>query len=341
MISVPQDTTDVKAVEKLDLTPPVEENEPRKTFEELQQLPATATPAQTDSVIRQGFQPKAAPLSAEADSLEALRKSEADSLRKINLPKYYREHFFSKSDMLHPELNGARYGVPGDPIPYVVSNDHIITSLLLLCFVFSLFAYSKSRRFVARQAKSFFYIQKGITTEIPETANELRFQFFFVVQTSLLFAIIAYFYIRYNVAETFSLSSNHLLILIFFGILATYFGLKALLAWFVNWVFFNSRANAFWQKSTLFLNSIEGLLLFPMVMVMAYFGISSHTVNLYTLGVVILVKFLLLYRCYVIFFKKIGAFLQIILYFCALEIIPLLMLFGTLSMMVNYLKINL
>jgi len=109
----------------------------------------------------------------------------------------------------------------------------------------------------------------------------------------------------------------------------------------VNWVFFNSRANAFWQKSTLFLNSIEGLLLFPMVMVMAYFGISSHTVNLYTLGVVILVKFLLLYRCYVIFFKKIGAFLQIILYFCALEIIPLLMLFGTLSMMVNYLKINL
>ena len=34
----------------------------------------------------------------------------------VQLPQYYREGFFSKDTLFHPELPGGRYGVAGDPI---------------------------------------------------------------------------------------------------------------------------------------------------------------------------------------------------------------------------------
>lgn len=56
----------------------------------------------------------------------------------------------------------------------------------------------------------------------------------------------------------------------------------------------------------------------------------TKTIIYYVLAVVFLVKLLSFYKCYVIFFRQNGIFLQIILYFCALEIVPLATLWGDL-----------
>ena len=77
---------------------------------------------------------------------------------KSDLPQYYREGFFSKDSMFHPELQGGRYGVAGDPVPYSVRNDNIITSLLLACFIFAVIAFANARRFIIRQAKDIIYL---------------------------------------------------------------------------------------------------------------------------------------------------------------------------------------
>ena len=45
-------------------------------------------------------------------------------------------------------------------------------------------------------------------------------------------------------------------------------------------------------------------------------------------------------KLFAIFFKNKGAYLQLFLYFCALEIIPLLACWGVLRMINGYLKIN-
>ncbi len=52
------------------------------------------------------------------------------------------------------------------------------------------------------------------------------------------------------------------------------------------------------------------------------------------------VKMLAFYKSYSIFFKRMGASLQIILYFCALELMPLMVLWGVLFITDNYLIIN-
>ena len=90
----------------------------------------------------------------------------------------------------------------------------------------------------------------------------------------------------------------------------------------------------------LFLASVEGVALFPQVMVQSYFDVPLQNGMIYTLLILFLVKITTLYKGYLVFFKGKTFVLQIILYFCALEIVPVLSLWGILVMVVDYLKIN-
>jgi hypothetical protein len=56
--------------------------------------------------------------------------------------------------------------------------------------------------------------------------------------------------------------------------------------------------------------------------------------------VLILTKILTISQSWFIFFRQISFFLQIILYLCALEIIPLLSLGGILVLVTDLLKVN-
>ena len=75
-------------------------------------------------------------------------------------------------------------------------------------------------------------------------------------------------------------------------------------------------------------------------MLQVYFSLSIKTVSIYAIFVIILFKLLTFYKTHIIFFRRKGAFLQNILYFCALEIVPLLSLYGALVLTNSYLKIN-
>ena len=85
---------------------------------------------------------------------------------------------------------------------------------------------------------------------------------------------------------------------------------------------------------------MEGVVMLPLGLLQVYFNMSIESVMTYFIAVLIFVKLLTFYKCYIIFFRRTGVFLQIILYFCALEIIPLAAVWGAMVMMGNYLKIN-
>ncbi len=325
---------------------PVSEGEVRHTakpqhpYQVLRQLPDDATPAQQDSAIQAVFQPQEVHYSNCPDTLHFPGQDAGKSLKEIEIPKYYKESFFSKDSLLHPELNGGRYGVSGDPVPYSIHNDNYVTGILLGCFIIALIAFSRSKSFLLRQSKEFFYTRRGNTTVESETTNEFRFQFFLLLQTCLLLSLFFFFYTTEYISDTFILSSQYMLLAIYFGIIAVYFIVKLILYSFVNNVFFDNKKNVQWIKSQMFLESIEGMALFPSVMLYAYFDVSIGNTLIYLAFIVTLVKLLTFYKCYSIFFGKISAFLQIILYFCALEMIPLITLWESLVMTGNYLKIN-
>lgn len=318
----------------------VVQHRPLTPAQVLSWLPRNATPAQQDSAIQAHFKPSEIHWSEHPDTLHLPGHDAGVDLMKSELPQYYREGFFSKDSMFHPELQGGRYGVAGDPVPYTVHNDNIITSLLLACFIFSVIAFANARRFIIRQAKDFFYLPHEGTTEFTETSNEFRFQLVLVLITSLIIAILFFFYTLRYIGETFVLSSQYTLITIFLGITVGYFLLKVGLYTFVNQVFFDGKRNQQWIKALLFIVSIEGVLLFPALVFGAYFELDTNKVITYVIIAVVIVKLLTIYKCYIIFFRRNVVHLQIILYFCTLEMIPLLAYWGVLVITANYLKIN-
>ena len=90
----------------------------------------------------------------------------------------------------------------------------------------------------------------------------------------------------------------------------------------------------------LFIAAMEGIVLFPLVLLLSYFDLSMESAIIYMAIVLILVKILTFYKCFVIFFRRNSGLLQNILYFCALELTPLLILAGLMVMIVDNLKIN-
>lgn len=303
-------------------------------------LPAKTVHIRPDSVLQSVFKLDGRALSTRPDTLHLPGQDKGRNLKEVNLPQYYREIFFAKDSLLHPELEGGRYGVAGDPVPYTIKGDSIITSLLLGCFILAMLSFSKSRRFIFKQVKSLFYEPREQSSELSETGSEVRFQFFLVAQTCLLLSISAFLYTQECVSDTFILESQYQLLAIFFGIFAAYFGLKTLLYLFVNNIFFGHKKSLRWLKLFVFVTSLEGVLLFPIVMLRSYFDLHIQNVIIYMTFVIILVKTTLLYKSFIIFFRHKSQFLQIILYFCALEIMPLLLSWGILTEVVDCLKIN-
>ncbi len=303
-------------------------------------LPRDATPAQQDSAIQAHFKPGPIRWSQRPDTLHLPGHDKGHNLLDVHLPQYYKEGFFSKDTLLHPELPGGRYGVAGDPVPYSVHADDTITVLLVVIFVMAVILLSSARDFIARQAKTFFYAHHDGTSEMTETGSELHFQLFFVFLTSLLISLFFYFYTLHHYGDSFILKSQYYLIAIYLAMTMGYFLLKALCYTIVNNVFFDGKRNQQWLKVMLFIITLQGAISFPLIILWAYFGLSMPSAVIYFVIVLIIVKILTFYKCYIIFFRRNVVKLQIFLYFCTLEIVPLLAFWGFMEMTANSLKIN-
>ena len=109
---------------------------------------------------------------------------------------------------------------------------------------------------------------------------------------------------------------------------------------FVNWVFFHSQKNEQWNRSWRLLTASEGMMLFPAVLLVVYFDLPLPSAFVYTIFIIILTKILIFYKSFTIFFSQSTIHLQIILYFCALELMPAVASWGILEMIASYLNVN-
>ena len=256
---------------------------------------------------------------------------------KLTEPLYHSHSLVQPDSIYRPEYAVYRRGVAGDPVPYTIAGDPLVTSVLLFCFVIATITIAQAGHFLERQLKSFFRTQREGTTVITETSNEMRFQLFLVAQTCMLLALLLFIFSHDFAKESFAIAHYQILGL-FTAINMGYFIVKFLLYSIVDWVFFDKKKNIQWMKSFLFIISMEGILLFPIVLLFAFFHISVSSAVIYTLLVVFIAKILSFYKTYIIFFAKETAILQSFLYFCALELMPLGILGGIITAISGYLK---
>lgn len=243
------------------------------------------------------------------------------------------------TDTIRLSLTQKSDGLLGEDVPYSVSSDNTVTALLIGCFLLGMLALSVSRQFMVRQIHNFFYVPRSVA-DMTETDYEINVQTFLVLQTALTIGILYYILSRFALGNDYSQMSQLKVIGIFSLILVGYFAVKKLVYHIVGWTFFSTKNNDQWSKAWLFLTAAEGVLMYPILLVQIYFGLPLQIAWIWAALIIILVKLLSLYKCYAIFFKHGGGIVQNILYFCALELMPLLALVGILQITGNYLKVN-
>ena len=295
-------------------------------------LPDDATPEQQDSAVQANIKVVNTHLSTRPDTLTLPGQEQWTRPGELNRPEHYMETLLEGDSALTQGAWRGRNGEAGDPVPYSMRSDDVLTALLIFCFIIAVTAYKGTRRFVTMQAKAFFRKKGQGASDMSETTAELRSQFFFVLQTCLLLAVTSFIYTLENVADTFILASQYQLVAVFFGVYVAYFTVKALA--------FGRRDSVLWLKAAMFAVSVEGVALFPLVLLMSYFDLSMQKAAAYVAFVIVLVKIALFYKSFILFFRHKAFCLQIILYFCALEIMPLLTLWGVLVKVVDHLKIT-
>ena len=84
-----------------------------------------------------------------------------------------------------------------------------------------------------------------------------------------------------------------------------------------------------------------GILILPLLLVVIYFDISSQAALFLLAFPLVLTKICLFWKCFSNFFEKIYGSFHLILYFCALEIQPDLILWKGMEFISNNLILNL
>ena len=277
--------------------------------------------------------------SAKKTSSPSLLQPKTIKQFKLTDIRFQEESYFKGNKFFRPMEPVNTGGILGDPKPYSVSSDNTLIGLLIICFILAMFAISMSRNFINRQLRTLFKMPKDRKSNV-ETYGEMRFQVFLFVQAALLLSIIYNLYNNPANGEIHSYDLQMKNVGIYFALFVIYFLFKRMLYSIVNWVYFNKSDNQRWLQWWFFITSIEGLLLFPLVLLLVYFNLSMQVALIYTLSVTLLIKLFTMQKQYAVFFKSTNLGLQIILYFCALEIMPLTALAGILIYVENFLKIN-
>ena len=231
-------------------------------------------------------------------------------------------------------------GFEGTPISYSPRTDDAIALTLLACFFLSSIALARGKKFLSQQVKDFVLHRERTSIFDSSTAADVRYLLVLVLQTCVLSGITFLNYFHDTCPALMDHVSSLLLLGIYVGFCLAYFLLKWLLYMFIGWTFFDKNRTNIWLESYSTLIYYAGFALFPFVLFLVYFDLSLT--NLLIIGTIILIfaKILMFYKWIKLFFHQFGALFLLILYFCALEILPCLLLYQGMIQINNILLIK-
>ena len=124
------------------------------------------------------------------------------------------------------------------------------------------------------------------------------------------------------------------------GVCLLYLCLKWMLYSFLGWIFFDESVTTLWLESYSTLLYYLGFALFPFALFVVYFDLSLQLTIIIGLILAFFAKILMLYKWLKLFCNNLYGGLLLIVYFCALEIMPCFVLYQGVTQLNDYLIIK-
>ncbi len=234
----------------------------------------------------------------------------------------------------------ALHETQGVPIPYSLHNDQTVTAVLLACFLLSAYILSRSRKFLVQLVKDFLTNRERASIFSTTTSTDMRYLLLLIGQSCILAGVcMLHCFHHTNPALTQHVHPS-LLLAIYTAVCLAFLVLKWTLYSLLGWTFFEPARTGMWMESYSTLLYYTGFALFPFSLCVVYFGASLQTTLFFAILIAISFKILVFYKWLRLFCSNLHGSLLLILYFCALEIMPCLVLYQGVMQLNEYLIIK-
>lgn len=242
--------------------------------------------------------------------------------------------------LLRSEKTQSFTGMPGEPLPYQLRTDLPITCVVFLCFFLIIYALKNGKKYLHQHLKGFFRHKEraGLFDEISNF--DIRYTLTLGSISCISVSLFIYDYFSKTEEVLYQTIPHYAILSVYILCILLTIGVKSLLTQFINWIFFDKEKNSTWITAYFDLLSGASLILFPLALLIVYFNLDFNFSKTFVLIVVICFKILLFYKCIRNFFNHFHGILHLILYFCSLEIIPLLFLWKGLAYINHILILN-
>ncbi|WP_018665709.1 DUF4271 domain-containing protein [Bacteroides gallinarum] len=234
----------------------------------------------------------------------------------------------------------AASGTEGIPLPYSPRMDDGITIVLLCCFFLSSYVLSRSRRFLLQLVKDFLLHRERTNIFATSTAGDMRYLLLLILQTCILAGVCIFNYCNDIRPDLVHHVPSLILLGVYIGISLCYLFLKWVIYSVLGWIFFDESTTTLWLESYSTLLYYLGFALFPFALFIVYFDLSLQSTMIIGLILAFFTKILMFYKWLKLFCNNLYGSFLLILYFCALEIMPCFMLYQGVMQLNDYLIIK-
>ena len=225
----------------------------------------------------------------------------------------------------------------GESLPYLLRNDSMITVILFGSLMVVAYVLSNGKKHLSQQLKHIIINRERNNLFDNTTTNYPHYTLLLIVHTCTLSGVCIYYYFAKTLPHLFKEYLHYQLLGGYIGSTLILFIIKYLLYTFTNWIFFDKMQSKNWINIYTNIFIWSGFFLLPIVLLIVYFNLSLYISLLLACFVIIITKFLLFYRCFSNFLTNFHGCFHLILYFCALEILPDILLLGIITKINNFL----
>lgn len=302
---------------------PKKKAKPKTPEDVLKWLPANATPAQQDSMVQAHFKPDSIHWSQRPDTLHLPGHPKPQKIEDIIYIKPAENLFFKTEKNIQTTSKLKNYGTEGIlKSPDILRTDSTISILIVILLLF-ICTLVKTKKLLITQTKNFFRRNPTNAYRVNKQDNSsVAVQTMIIILFALLVTLACHvcviapgMYGNITRETAFLLGGIILSVMIYVCMKLALYGLT-------GWVFFTPVQNQRWKNSYYYILLLAGVALIPLILIRSHTPVPMETAIKEGLCILLGAKILLLYKQINIFFSRIDRILQIILYFCALEIVP-------------------
>lgn len=210
---------------------------------------------------------------------------------------------------------------------YFSMHDNLVVGVWILAALVTSFVLARSYKFFYAIGNEFIFGREQVSLFANSTGADLRGMLLLFVQFCFLSGLTLLVHYVYLHPEITSHISTAALLLIYALACFAYLVIKIMLYHLLGWIFFNGTITQLWVEAYITMTLYLGVLLLPAVASMVFITPNYYATIVIGVLCLLFAKLLMLYKWFKLFSENSYGSLLLILYFCALEIMPCLVFY--------------